>query len=96
MGCIAASITAVPDADTSCAVIGVCVLLGFVIPRFASVLADMGGKLPLSTRMLLQLSHVLTAWWWLWLVLLVGGIVAIRQMLARPEVRLGWHRMRLG
>ncbi len=78
------------------AVIGVCVLLGFVIPRFASVLADMGGKLPLSTRMLLHLSHVLTAWWWLWLVLLVGGVVAIRQMLARPGVRLRWHRMRLG
>jgi general secretion pathway protein F len=29
-------------------------------------------------------------------VLLIGGVVAIRQMLARPEVRLGWHRMRLG
>jgi general secretion pathway protein F len=76
-------------------VIGVCVLLGFVIPRFASVLAGMGGRLPLSTRLLLHASHILIAWWWLWLVLVVAGVVVARQTLAQPGVRMRWHRVRL-
>ena len=78
------------------AVIGVGVLLGFVIPRFATVLADMGGTLPLTTRVLLGISHLMLAWWWLWLLLMVGAAVAVPPLLARPGVRLGWHRMRLG
>ena len=40
------------------ATVGVIVLLGFVIPRFASVLADVGGTLPLSTRLLLGAVEV--------------------------------------
>ncbi len=78
------------------AVVGLVVLLGFVIPRFATVLADMGGTLPFSTRLLLAISHVLTAWWWLWLALVVGAIAAVPRVLARPGVLLRWHRARLG
>jgi type II secretory pathway component PulF len=52
------------------------------------VLAGMGGTLPLSTRLLLQASHVVIAWWWLWLVLVVAGVVAARQTLAQPGVRM--------
>jgi general secretion pathway protein F len=78
------------------AVIGVGVLVGFVIPRFASVLADMGGTLPLSTRLLLRASHVLTAWWWLWLGLGIIVAAAVPRVLRQPAVRLRWHRARLG
>jgi type II secretory pathway component PulF len=75
--------------------IGVGVLLGFVIPRFATVLADMGGALPLSTRFLLGVSHVVTVWWWLFLLLAVVAAIAARQALARPGMRLRWHTARL-
>lgn len=78
------------------AVIGVGVLLGFVIPRFATVLADMGGKLPLSTRFLLGVSHVLSVWWWLWLMVAVGVAVAVPQLLGRPGMRRRFHAARLG
>lgn len=78
------------------AVIGVGVLLGFVIPRFATVLADMGGTLPLTTRLLLGVSHMLIAWWWLWLLVAVVAIGAVPHALRRPGVRLRWHRARLG
>src|SRR5207245_1704940 len=40
--------------------VGVVVLLGFVIPRFASILADVGSTRPFSTRLLLGASHLLT------------------------------------
>src|SRR5207247_2362273 len=52
--------------------IGLGVLLGFVIPRFAGIFADVGGTLPLSTRLLLAASTVLTKGWWAWLLLAVA------------------------
>jgi general secretion pathway protein F len=76
--------------------IGVAVLLGFVIPRFATVLGDMGGTLPASTRLLLGVSHALRAWWWLWLLLAVLAAAVVPQALARPRVRHRWHAARLG
>lgn len=77
------------------AVVGVGVLLGFVIPRFASVLADMGGSMPWSTRLLLGISHTVLSWWWLWLAVAAMAIVAAPRLLAQPEWQLRWHAARL-
>src|SRR5256712_7826456 len=77
------------------ATIGVIVLLGFVIPRFASVLADVGGTLPLSTHLLLGASALLTKAWWLWLLLAAVATYMIPSALARPETRRRWHAARL-
>jgi general secretion pathway protein F len=78
------------------ACIGVGVLLGFVIPRFAAVLGDMGGTLPFSTRLLLGISKVVTGGWWVWLGLLAAAVYFVPTFLARPEVRRRWHEVRLG
>ena len=75
--------------------IGLGVLLGFVIPRFAGILADVGGTLPVSTRLLLAASTVLTKGWWAWLLLAVAAAYALPQVLARPETRRRWHAARL-
>src|SRR3989454_1343949 len=75
------------------ATIGVIVLLGFVIPRFASVLADVGGTLPLSTRLLLGASAMLTKAWWLWLALGAAAVYLIPSALTRPETRRRWHEI---
>ena len=71
------------------------VLLGFVIPRFATVLADVAGTLPLSTRLLLGASALLTKVWWLWLALGAAAVYLIPRALARPETRRRWHAARL-
>ncbi len=78
------------------ACVGAIVLLGFVVPRFATILADIGGTLPASTRLLLTASRLVTAGWWAWL--LVGGAAAygVRRAFARPETRRRWHAARLG
>lgn len=75
--------------------IGAVVLLGFVIPRFAAILADVGGTLPASTRLLLGASHVLTAGWWLWLLAAGAVAYAVPRALAQPEARRRWHAARL-
>src|SRR3989475_4075737 len=75
--------------------IGLGVLLGFVIPRFAGILADVGGTLPLSTRLLLAASTVLAQGWWAWLLLAAAAAYALPQVLARPETRRRCHAARL-
>jgi general secretion pathway protein F len=76
--------------------IGVIVLLGFVIPRFAAILTDIGGTLPASTALLLAASRLLTSAWWVWLI--AGGTLAyvIRRALRDPAVRRRWDGARLG
>jgi general secretion pathway protein F len=65
--------------------VGVVILLGFVIPRFATILSDVGGKLPASTRLLMTASMLVTKGWWVWLLL----------GLARPDILRRWHAARL-
>src|SRR5207247_2489225 len=75
--------------------VGVVVLLGFVIPRFASILADVGSTLPFSTRLLLGASHLLTRGWWAWLLLAAAAAYLVPAALTRPETRRRWHAARL-
>src|SRR3989442_14544795 len=75
--------------------IGVTVLLLFVIPRFATILADVGSTLPLSTRILVSMSVLLTKGWWFLLIAAAGVALWVRSALARAEVRRRWHAARL-
>jgi type II secretory pathway component PulF len=75
--------------------IGVIVLLTFVVPRFVAILGDVGGQLPLSTRLLVGASALFAGWWWLWLLLIAGAVLAIRSWIADPENRRRWHATRL-
>ena len=53
----------------------VCVLLAYVVPRFAEVLSASGGELPGTTRLVLTVSGLVQSWWW---IALVGaGVVGI-------------------
>jgi type II secretory pathway component PulF len=75
--------------------IGVAILLAFVVPRFVAILGDIGGELPLSTRMLVGASAVVTRGWWIWLPLAVAAILGTRWWLAQPGNRRRWHEARL-
>lgn len=74
--------------------IGVVVLLAFVVPRFVAILNDAGEALPLSTRLLVGASRVVTLWWWIWVPLFAGLGVLVQQWMRAN--RAAWHRARLG
>jgi len=76
--------------------VGVAVLLLFVVPRFAVILEDVGGSLPLSTRLLVWAGGALSGYWWLWLPLAAALIVGAVELMRRPDVRERWHGWRLG
>ncbi|MCP4577401.1 MAG: type II secretion system F family protein, partial [Deltaproteobacteria bacterium] len=43
-------------------VVSVLVIMGFVVPRFAGIFSDLGQDIPLSTKILIQMSEVLREW----------------------------------
>jgi len=78
------------------AAVGVAVLMLFVVPRFAGLLEDLGGSLPLTTRALIGTGAFLHRFWWLLLALLLAVGLGGREWLRRPANRMSWHRSRLG
>lgn len=78
------------------ATLGVTIILLFVVPRFVDMLAEVGGSLPLSTRLLVGASHVVTAWWWMIVVLAALSGWLVRRLFADGENVLRWHEWRLG
>ncbi len=75
--------------------VGIVVLMTFVVPRFSDLLADIGGTLPWTTRVLVAISGMVTQWWWIWLPLMGMVAFATRQWLLAPEHRARWHAARL-
>jgi general secretion pathway protein F len=67
-------------------------LLAFVVPRFAVIFSDLGQAIPLPTQILLQVSAVVRAYWWLGGLAATAGIVGWRIWTSTPEGRLAWDR----
>jgi type II secretory pathway component PulF len=84
-----------PAIMAGASVAGVTVLLAFVVPRFAAMLQETGGTLPLSTRLLVGASRVVIGWWWLWLALIVAVIIGVRAWLGDRSNRRRFHAARL-
>jgi type II secretory pathway component PulF len=84
-----------PALMAAVATLGVLVLLVFVIPRFATILEDVGGTLPWTTRVLSGGSRLLATWWWLGLAVAAAGVLWARRSLADPATRERWDAWRL-
>jgi type II secretory pathway component PulF len=67
----------------------------FMVPQLVGFMSQNGGELPLPTRILLGVNHLITAYWWLVLVVALGIAVAFRAYTRTDEGRIGWDRFRL-
>jgi general secretion pathway protein F len=65
-------------------------LLGYVVPQFLPLFEDMDVELPLLTSVVLTIGNFVSAYWWLLIALLVGGVVMFRRSLQDPQKRLGF------
>ncbi|MSR36466.1 MAG: type II secretion system F family protein [Gemmatimonadetes bacterium] len=75
--------------------LGVAVLLLFVMPRFAAMIAEEGGTLPLSTRALVGLSGILLESGWALPLAALTSALGARAWLARTGNRRRLHAWRL-
>lgn len=70
-------------------------LMVFIVPRFGSIFDELGGTLPLPTRILMAMSNGMIHYGWLILLLLAGGGTALRQWLRTPAGKLWWNNKQL-
>jgi general secretion pathway protein F len=65
-------------------------LLVYVIPQFTPIFEELGGDLPLITKIVLGVGSVLQNFWWLIILLTVLAVIQFRRILADSGKRLAW------
>jgi general secretion pathway protein F len=71
-------------------------LMTFVIPRFATIFADLGQAIPLPTQILLTVSAGFQSYWWVGVLVILGALLAWRMWTGSPQGRLQWDQTVLG
>lgn len=70
-------------------------LMVFIVPRFAPIFDELGGTLPLPTRILMGFSDALIKYGWLILILSAAGTISLRKWIKTPAGRFWWHARQL-
>ena len=71
-------------------------MIVFIVPVFQKLFTSLGGKLPLPTRILIEISQIITsAWVLLVIAVIVGVIIGVRKWIATEEGRRRWDRWML-
>ena len=76
-----------PVSVISIAMLVVGALLKFVVPIFANMFSSMGATLPLPTQIVINLSHFVQRFWWVFFVLAIVIYLALRYIRKQPEGR---------
>lgn len=85
-----------PAAVVCAAILVTGVLLIFVIPKFQSFYASFGATLPAFTRWVIDFSHSVQTYGWIYLLVFIGVIAAIVQARKRSaRFRRGFDRLML-
>ncbi len=71
-------------------------LMTFVIPRFATIFADLGQAVPLPTQILLAVSAGFQHYWWAGVLLILAAVLGWRVWTGTPEGRMQWDQALLG
>ncbi len=70
-------------------------MLLFVVPQFKTIYASLGGQLPLPTRILLSASNIFKTYWWMVILLSIGGWFALGRYKKTPQGRLQVDQVKL-
>ncbi len=82
-----------PAVLISLTIVAVVVLSMFVLPRFQVFFDSLNVKLPLTTRMLLIMTHFVQKWWWIMLVLVILSSIGLFFMRRSRTGRLQLDRI---
>ena len=70
-------------------------LLSFVVPNLTRIFTEMKQVLPLPTTILIWFSDFMRSYWWVIVLLLVIGILGIKEFIKRPKGRYIWDTLKL-
>jgi len=71
------------------------VLLTFVLPKFSVIFAELGGSLPLPTKILLSFSNTLKSFWWIALSAVIIGWIMFKSYIKSDKGRYQWDAFKL-
>ncbi|HEY2568081.1 MAG TPA: type II secretion system F family protein [Candidatus Udaeobacter sp.] len=71
------------------------IFITFMVPQLTGFMAQTGGALPLPTRILLQLHHAITGYWWVGVLAGVSAVIGFRALVRNDEGRTTWDRFKL-
>jgi len=80
-----------------------CVMIGifsamiiFIVPVFSNLFSSLGGKLPVPTQILIDVSNIVTSWWAVVIiVIIIGAIIGFRRWIATEKGRVTWDKFKL-
>lgn len=75
--------------------VSIIILMTYVIPKFSVIFSDLGGTIPLSTRILLGASEMLRGYWWVLGGLAIGAWVSMRKYGKTPAGSLKLDQLKL-
>jgi type II secretory pathway component PulF len=76
-------------------IILITIFITFMVPQLTQFMSANGGALPLPTRILLEVHHLITGYWWLAILIGIGISVGFRAFVRNDEGRIAWDRFRL-
>lgn len=71
------------------------IFITFMVPQLTGFMSQNGGALPLPTRILLGVHHLITSYWWLGVLLVIALAAGFRTFVRSDEGRIAWDRFRL-
>jgi type II secretory pathway component PulF len=71
------------------------VFITYMVPQLTGFMSQIGGALPLPTRILMQIHHAIITYWWLAILVAIGASVGFRAFVRSEEGRISWDRFRL-
>ena len=75
--------------------ISIIILLTFVLPKFSVIFAELGGSLPLATKILLAFSNTLKSYWWIVFSAVVAGWVIFKNYVRSDAGKYKWDAFKL-
>jgi type II secretory pathway component PulF len=71
------------------------IFITYMVPQLTSFMAQNEGTLPLATRILMGVNHVIVTYWWLVALMVVAIVVGFKAFVRTNEGRIAWDRFRL-
>jgi general secretion pathway protein F len=75
--------------------VSIIILLTFVLPKFSAMFAELGGSLPLATKLLLAFSNTLKSYWWIVLSAIVAAWIIFKNYVRSDAGRFKWDGFKL-
>lgn len=84
-----------PAALAVAGIILITIFITYMVPQLTGFMSANGGTLPLPTRILLGVNHLIVSYWWLGGLIAVGAVLGFRAFVRTDEGRVTWDRFRL-